>query len=108
MASVNPGHPSGIAESAGAARRPRADPDAPTGRRIAAIIAERLGHRWKEILLDENAAPGLGQHPWDARPPIVLDTTAAADLGYQAVGDYATIVADTIDQLCLIGRRGFG
>ncbi len=76
-----------------------ADPDAPTGREIAAIIAERLRHRWTEILLDENATPGLGRHPWDARPPIVLDTTAAAELGYQAVGDYATTIADTIDHL---------
>ncbi|MFQ6393968.1 NAD-dependent epimerase/dehydratase family protein [Nocardia sp. KC 131] len=76
-----------------------ADPDAPTGREIAAIIAERLGHRWKEILLDEDASPGLGRHPWDARPPIVLDTAAAADLGYRAVGDYAATVADTIDRL---------
>ncbi|MRH91523.1 hypothetical protein GFY24_29475 [Nocardia sp. SYP-A9097] len=49
--------------------------------------------------LDEDAAPGLGQHPRDARPPIVLDTSAATDLGYQAVGDYATTVTDTIDRL---------
>ncbi|WP_405135390.1 NAD-dependent epimerase/dehydratase family protein [Nocardia sp. NBC_01388] len=76
-----------------------ADPDAPTGRQIAATIAGQLGHTWTEILLDDQTGPGLGRHPWDARPPIVLDTTAATDLGYRPVGDYAATVARQIDRL---------
>ncbi|MFJ4653597.1 NAD-dependent epimerase/dehydratase family protein [Nocardia sp. NPDC088792] len=76
-----------------------ADPDAPTGRRIAGIIADRLNHAWTEILLDETADPTLGNHPWNACPPIVLDTTAALNLGYRPVGDYATTVTEAIDRL---------
>ncbi|MFI1916551.1 NAD-dependent epimerase/dehydratase family protein [Nocardia sp. NPDC020380] len=76
-----------------------ADPDAPTGRRIAAIIADHLNHSWTEILLDETADPTLGNHPWNAGPPIVLDTTAGLNLGYRPVGDYAATVVDEIDRL---------
>ncbi|WP_297612741.1 hypothetical protein [Nocardia sp.] len=76
-----------------------ADPDAPTGRQIAATIAGQLGHTWAEILLDDQTDPALGRHLWDARPPIVLDTTAATNLGYRQVGDYASTVARQIDWL---------
>ncbi|MBF6169955.1 NAD-dependent epimerase/dehydratase family protein [Nocardia blacklockiae] len=83
-----------------------ADPDVPTGREIAAGVAERLGHRWEEILLDESADPALGRHPWDSRPPIVLDTTAATDLGYRPVGDHAATVAETVDRLASAAVAG--
>ncbi len=76
-----------------------ADPDAPTGRRIAAVVAAHLGHHWDEILLEEHVDPELGRHPWDSRPPIVLDTSAATALGYRPVGDYAATVGAEIDWL---------
>jgi nucleoside-diphosphate-sugar epimerase len=74
-----------------------ADPDAPSGLEISRVIARHLGHQWEEVLLDE-AGP-LGGHPWDRVPPVVLDTTAATELGYVAAGDYATTVREAVDRL---------
>lgn len=73
-----------------------ADPDAPNGVEIARAIAAHLDYVWDEICV-EGDAPGA--HPWDAAHPIVLDMSAAVELGYQPVGDYATTVADEIDWL---------
>jgi nucleoside-diphosphate-sugar epimerase len=61
-----------------------ADPDAPSALEIARTVARRLGHEWEEVLVGDGS---LGAHPRDARPPIVLDTTAAVELGYEPVGD---------------------
>ena len=82
-----------------------ADPDAPNGLEISRAIARRLGHERDEILLDDDAPASLGRHPWDRRPPVVLDTAAALALGYTPVGDYATTVADVVDWL-VEGARG--
>jgi nucleoside-diphosphate-sugar epimerase len=84
-----------------------ADPDAPSGLEIARTIAAHLGHTWSEILLDEDADPVLGWHPWDRRHPIVLDTAASLALGYRPVGDYAATVPDIVDWL-VSARRGDG
>jgi nucleoside-diphosphate-sugar epimerase len=81
-----------------------ADPDAPSGIEIARTVAGYLGHEWVEILLDDDADPRLGWHPWDRRYPVVLDTSAAAELGYRPVGDYASTVPDVIDWLTKIAR----
>ena len=53
-------------------------------------------------LLDDDADPELGRHPWDNLPPVVLDMTAAHDLGYEPAGDYAHTVRDAIDWLLTI------
>jgi nucleoside-diphosphate-sugar epimerase len=74
-----------------------ADPDAPDALAISRVIATATGHAWREVLLNDDAPPQLGQHPWNRIPPIVLDTSAAQALGYRPVGDYATTVADEID-----------
>jgi nucleoside-diphosphate-sugar epimerase len=63
-----------------------ADPDAPNGLTISRVVAALTGHSWGEVLLGDDAPPDLGRHPWDSRPPIVLDTGAARALGYQPVG----------------------
>jgi nucleoside-diphosphate-sugar epimerase len=76
-----------------------ADPDTPNGLEISRTIARRLGHTWDEVALDDEADPALGWHPWDFRPPIVLDMTAAVDLGYTPAGDYAATVAAEVDWL---------
>lgn len=77
-----------------------ADPDAPSGRQIARAIAGHLGYQWEEVLLGESESTGtLGQHPWDRLPPIILDMTAAAEVGYVPAGDYAATVAAEIDWL---------
>jgi nucleoside-diphosphate-sugar epimerase len=73
-----------------------ADPDAPDGLTISRVIAALTGHTWHEVLLDEDAPPQLGRHPWHRSPPIVLDTSAAKALGYRPVGDYATTVTEEI------------
>lgn len=75
-----------------------ADPDAPSALEIARAVATHLGHTWEEILLDD-ADPVLGRHPWEAPQPIVLDTTAATELGYVPVGDYAATVVEELDWL---------
>lgn len=81
-----------------------ADPDAPSGLEIARTIARYLGHSWDEVLLDEQ--PGtLGRHPWDRPHPVVLDTTAATELGYRPVGSYAATVPIEIDWLVEVARR---
>lgn len=83
-----------------------ADPDAPSGLQIARTIAAHLGHAWQEILLDGDAEPGLGRHPWDARPPIVLDTSASLALGYVPAGSYAHTVTAELDWLVESARAG--
>jgi nucleoside-diphosphate-sugar epimerase len=83
-----------------------ADPDAPNGLEIARSVARWAGHSWEEVLLDDEAADGLGAHPWDAVPPIVLDTSAAAGLGYLAVGDFAATVVEELDWLGALWRAG--
>lgn len=94
-----------VAEKPGRRILNSADPDAPNGRDIARTVARHLGHDWTEVLLDDDA-PDLGRHPWDRRPPVVLDTTAATDLGYQPAGDYATTVAAEIDWLVRAAADG--
>lgn len=76
-----------------------ADPDAPSALEISRTVAGYLGHRWREVLLDEHAPAGLGQHPWDRLPGIRLDLSAARHLGYQPAGDYATTVTTELDWL---------
>jgi nucleoside-diphosphate-sugar epimerase len=85
-----------------------ADPDAPSALEISRTIARQLDHVWDEILLDDGADEGLGRHPWDAPYPIVLDLTAAAELGYTPVGDYAATVADEVAWLVSAARGGDG
>ena len=80
-----------------------ADPDAPSALEISRIVAAHLGHRWREVLLDDDAPAGLGPHPWDRIPPIRLDTTAARQLGHRPAGDYATTVTAELDWLTAAG-----
>jgi nucleoside-diphosphate-sugar epimerase len=73
-----------------------AEPDTPNGLEIARTIARLMGHEWEEVLVDGDE---IGRHPWDVLPPVVLDMTAAAELGYVPAGDYAATVVDDIDWL---------
>jgi nucleoside-diphosphate-sugar epimerase len=83
-----------------------ADPDAPSALEISRTIARQLDYVWEEVLLDDDADEALGRHPWDAPHPIVLDMTAAAELGYTPVGDYAATVADEVAWLVSAARSG--
>lgn len=73
-----------------------ADPDAPNGLQISRTIARLMGHDWEEVLIDGDE---IGRHPWDMLPPVVLDMTAARELGYLPAGDYAATVADEVEWL---------
>jgi nucleoside-diphosphate-sugar epimerase len=82
-----------------------ADPDAPSALEISRAIARHLDHSWREVLLDDDA---LGRHPWDAPHPIVLDTSAALELGYEPVGGYASTVPEAVDWLVSAAAGGEG
>jgi nucleoside-diphosphate-sugar epimerase len=84
-----------------------ADPDAPSALEIGRTIARHLGHSWDEVLLDEPAGP-VGRHPWEAPHPVVLDTAAAASLGYEPAGDYAATVTSEVDWLVRAAASGAG
>jgi nucleoside-diphosphate-sugar epimerase len=96
------------AESPGTRVLNSADPDAPSALEISRTIARQLDHSWKEVLLDDAPADGLGRTPWDAPHPIVLDTTAALELGYVPAGDYAATVAEMVDWLVTAAQGGEG
>ncbi|XVV16750.1 NAD-dependent epimerase/dehydratase family protein [Actinoplanes sp. CA-131856] len=88
-----------VAENPGRRILNAADPDIPDGLAISRTIAELTGHQWREVLLDDDAPPQLGRHPWHSSPPIVLDTSAAEALGYRPAGDYATTVTHAVGPL---------
>jgi hypothetical protein len=71
-----------------------ADPDAPNGLAISPAIAGLARHQWREVLLDDDTPGDLVRHPWHTLPPFVLDMRAAAALGYQPLGDYATTIIE--------------
>jgi nucleoside-diphosphate-sugar epimerase len=85
-----------------------ADPDAPSALEISRTIARRLEHAWEEVLLKGGADEALGRHPWDAAHPIVLDMTAALDLGYMPVGSYAKTVGAEVEWLVSSATNGSG
>ena len=60
------------------------------------------------MLLDDAADQALGRHPWHDPHPIVLDMSAAIDLGYAPAGDYAATVADEVDWLVSAARGDDG
>lgn len=80
-----------------------ADPDSPSEREIARVVARHFGHHWAEVVVED--AGLLGRSPWHVVPPVVLDTAAAGAIGYEAVGDYASTVAPTLDWLASLGAR---
>ncbi|MDI5969245.1 NAD(P)H-binding protein [Streptomyces sp. SL13] len=82
-----------------------ADPDAPTGLDVVRLVAARLGHRWREVLLDGDH-DGLGHHPWNTPYPLRLDMSAAEALGYVPAGDYAALAGAAIDRLAAAARPG--
>ena len=85
-----------------------ADPDAPDIKTMAGVVASHMGYEWNEVLLPPDAPAGLGRTPWNKTSPVILDTTAALELGYEPVGDYASTVGDEIDWLVEIAIRTNG
>ncbi|MFE7798677.1 NAD-dependent epimerase/dehydratase family protein [Nocardia sp. NPDC057440] len=95
-----------VAHTPGARILNIADPDSPSALDISRTIANHLDHQWKEVLLDDQTDDRLGATPWDSAHPVVLDTSAAAALGYRPTGDYATTVAAQIDWLLDAAETG--
>ncbi|WP_205683915.1 NAD-dependent epimerase/dehydratase family protein [Cryobacterium aureum] len=74
-----------------------ADPDTPTAEQIVQAIGARLGWTGTIDLLARTADPQRGRHPWLTTHPIVLDTTAATQLGYVPVATGIDLLEDEID-----------
>jgi nucleoside-diphosphate-sugar epimerase len=85
-----------VAAKPGARILNSADPDAPSALEISRTIARLLDHSWDEVLVDDES---IGATPWDATHPIVLDLSAAQELGYVPAGDYAATVAEEVEWL---------
>jgi nucleoside-diphosphate-sugar epimerase len=87
-----------------AARRPRTrvlnagDPEVPTALQIARAIGAVLGHEWTEVLMAGAEQGSVGEHPWNAPAPFVLDMTEATlQLGYLPVTTYERAVRETVE-----------
>lgn len=65
------------------------DPDPPTVREIGEVIGATLGHRWEIVGLPGEPQRSVGHTPWSVPRPFLLDTAAAAAIGYAPVTDYA-------------------
>jgi len=61
------------------------DPDPPTVLEIARAIGEAVGHRFEEVLLEPAGRGEVGQTPWSAAKPMLVDMAKAErELGYRA------------------------
>jgi nucleoside-diphosphate-sugar epimerase len=77
-----------------------ADPLALSVGEIGETIAKYMKYSGKFIRLDGDTFPAkVGQTPWSVPLPFVLDTSAAAALGYVPVTTYAQAVGATCDEL---------
>ncbi len=83
-----------------------ADPDAPTALEMSRRVAAYLGWEFDEVLAEDSLPGTVGRHPWDAPSPLVLDTSAAAALGYRPVGTYGETVAAEVDWLVRLASTG--
>ncbi|HLK46225.1 MAG TPA: NAD-dependent epimerase/dehydratase family protein [Acidimicrobiales bacterium] len=94
-----------VAERPGARVLNAADPSAPSGAEIARAVAGCLGEQFDEVLLEGDPSPPIGDHPWNARWPVVLDLSAAGELGYVAVGTYDTLVGEEVRWLVALAEE---
>jgi nucleoside-diphosphate-sugar epimerase len=84
------------------------DPEPPSVREIGEAIGAALGHAWEVVGLP--GAPrgpqgSVGRTPWSVPRPFLIDTAAAAALGYSPVTDYAGAVRETCQALREAGER---
>ncbi|GAA1679857.1 hypothetical protein GCM10009830_28630 [Glycomyces endophyticus] len=81
-----------VAERPGRRILNAADPDTPSAHEIVRAIAAELS--WPgtiEIVPDDDES---GRHPWQT--PMVLDTTAARELGYEPAGTGIDLIAEEV------------
>ncbi len=82
------------------------DPDVPGALEVCRLVADRLGHTWREVLLGEDAEPGPGRTPWHAAYPFEQDMGAALALGHVPAGDFAATAVEEVDWLAAAARGG--
>lgn len=75
------------------------DPEPPSVREIGGMIGAALGHAWEIVGLPGEPQGSVGRTPWSVPRPFLVDTTAAATLGYAPVTDYAGAVHGTCQAL---------
>jgi nucleoside-diphosphate-sugar epimerase len=75
------------------------DPQAPTVAEIGEAVDAVLGHSGETVLVEgAPPAPGVGDSPWSAPNPMVLDMTRAErELGYRPVVGYADALPATVE-----------
>lgn len=71
-----------------------ADPDTPTARHIVQAIAGHLD--WSGSIENGPALAATVANPWSTTHPCVLDTSAAAALGYRPVDTGAQLLAEEV------------
>jgi nucleoside-diphosphate-sugar epimerase len=77
------------------------DPDPPIVLELSRAIGEAAGHRYAEVLLPDPAARGeVGQTPWSAAKPLLVDMTKAEfELGYRPATTWADALPRQVEWL---------
>lgn len=88
-----------VASSPGARILNSADPDVPNAAQIVQAIADRLSWPGRIELIDAPDDPERGHHPWRSAHPVILDLTAAQQLGYTPVGNSIELLTEEVDWL---------
>jgi nucleoside-diphosphate-sugar epimerase len=84
-----------------------ADPEALPVKEVAAAIASACGFSGHFVMLPDvdSYPPPIGATPWSVPHPFVLDTAAAAALGYRPETNYAATVRPICDWLLQATER---
>jgi nucleoside-diphosphate-sugar epimerase len=93
-----------VAQRPGARVLNSADPDTPTAEQIVRAIGERLGWTGSLEVLDAQADPADGAHPWRSPHPFVLDTSASQRLGYRPQGLALGLLSQEVDWVAGYGK----
>jgi nucleoside-diphosphate-sugar epimerase len=82
------------------------DPDPPTVVQIARAIGDAAGHGFTEVLLPDPGGRGkVGQTPWSAPKPLLVDMTKAErELGYRPAVRWADALPRQVDWLLRVTR----